>query len=231
MRSDRARHARALFDSVAARYDGPAAALSLGQYGRWRRELVRALDVARDALVLDVACGTGLIARDVEARSGGTVIGLDQSEHMLRAGGRARSVGGSADALPFPDACFDVVTFSYLLRYVDDPARALHELARVLRPGGVLGSVEFGVPPAAWARLGWRAYARGAFPVLCAPLGDGWREVGRFLPGSIEAWGKEWPIERQMVMWQEAGFERVRARRMTFGAGVVMVGRKHGDRA
>ena len=228
---DKERHARALFDGIATSYDVPAEALSFGQYGRWRRALVRGLDVPPGARALDVATGTGLIARDIEARSGATVFGLDQSEQMLRAGVRARSVGGTADALPFSDGVFDVVTFSYLFRYVPDAIATLHELTRVLRPGGMLGSVEFGVPRARLARLGWRVYARGVFPALCRMLGKGWRDVGGFLPGSIEAWARAWPVERQIEAWRAAGLTGVRARSLTLGTGIVMVGRKHDDTA
>lgn len=216
---------RAMFGAIAGRYAGPASLLSLGRYGAWRRALVRALDLAPGARVLDVASGTGLIARAIERRHGSRVVGVDLSESMLARGSGARAVG-DARRLPFPDGAFDGVVFSYLLRYVDDPPGTLAEMARVLRPGGVLGSVEFGVPAGRLARAGWRAYARGAFPVLCRAFGPGWREVGGFLGPSIEEWSRRWPLARQVDAWRAAGVGVGRARAMTLGTGVVIVGRK-----
>jgi len=228
---EKERHARALFEGIAPRYDGPAALLGLGQYGRWRRALADAIDVPPSGKVLDVATGTGSIARDIEGRHAVAVVGLDQSEPMLRAGRRRLVTAGTADALPYEDAAFDAVVFSYLLRYVPDPLATLRELARVLRPGGSLASVEFGIPQGRFTRLGWQAYARGLFPLLARIVSPGWRDVGRFLGPSIEAWDADWPLQRQVDAWHEAGIGEVDTRRLTFGTGVVMIGRKHGSRA
>ena len=219
---------RALFDGIAERYDGPAEVLSFGQYGRWRRALVRALHLSPDARVLDVATGTGLIAADIKRAYGCDVVGLDQSERMLaRAGARVdHRTGGNADALPFGDESFDTVVFSYLLRYVKDPEATLRELARVLRPGGTLASVEFGVPQAWWARAGWRAQALGVMPLVTKALSPGWAEVGSFLGPNIVNWARDWPVERQVDAWERAGVVDVRVRRMTFGTAVLLRGRK-----
>lgn len=234
MLGQRERRARALFDGIAAAYDLPAEVLSLGRYSRWRRALLGRLDVPRDARVLDVATGTGLIARGIEQRFGARVIGLDQSIGMLeasRARGARALVGGSADRLPFADATFDVVTFSYLFRYVPEPEATLRELVRVLRPGGILGSIEFGRPRSVVLRTGWRLYARLLFPALCFFLGPGWREVGAFLPRSIERWADDWPVPRQVDAWRAAGLDDVRVDTPTLGAGVVMVGWNRGQPA
>ena len=152
MRSPRTAHARRLFAGIGATYDRMGAILSFGQDPRWRRFLVSRVGPA--GLVLDVATGTGLVARTlVRSRSERRVIALDPSEPMLGEGAR-RSPGapivyvlGRAEELPFGDETFDALTVTYLLRYVDDPGETLAELVRVVRPGGVVSSLEFGVPP------------------------------------------------------------------------------------
>jgi demethylmenaquinone methyltransferase/2-methoxy-6-polyprenyl-1,4-benzoquinol methylase len=218
MLDERTRHARALFDGIAPAYGRPADVLSFGQYGRWRRALVRSLGLSSRDEVLDVATGTGLIARDIRNRYGCRVIGADQSEGMLAS---ARGVVGelmAADAnhLPFADTRFDAVVFSYLLRYVAHPPATLAELVRVLKPGGTL------------PRLGWRVHAQGVFPVASRAFGARWADVGTFLPGSIVDWIDEWPLERQARVWQDAGMEDVKIKQMFFGTGVLMKGHKHG---
>jgi len=113
--------------------------------------------------VLDVATGTGMVAAELLARADCTVVGIDQSAEMLAAArrrfadeadARVELIEGQAEALPFADESFDALTFTYLLRYVDDPAATMLELARVLRAGGRIASLEFGVPPWAPARSG-----------------------------------------------------------------------------
>ncbi|MFN2614976.1 MAG: class I SAM-dependent methyltransferase [Actinomycetota bacterium] len=223
MLDQRTSHATALFTGVAWNYESPAELLSFGQYARWRRALVRALPIERSSRVLDVATGTGLIARLLSERSD-HVAGVDLTPAMLRGGSNAAA---DARALPFAGATFDVVTFSYLLRYVDEPAAQLRELARVVKPGGWLGSVEFFLPRAAWARAGWNLYARGVFPFACRLFGKGWAEIGDFLPRSIVQWARAWPVDRQLEAWRAAGVEPVTVKPMTFGGtGLVITGRK-----
>jgi demethylmenaquinone methyltransferase/2-methoxy-6-polyprenyl-1,4-benzoquinol methylase len=185
--------------------------------------------------VLDVATGTGLVAAALIRCYGCRVVGLDQSAEML---GHARArLGdeprvelrlGEAERLPFPDASFDALTFTYLLRYVDDVPATLRELARVVRPGGVVGSLEFGVPPAPAARALWRGWTRLGLPLVGRAISRNWLEVGRFLGPSIEGYAAEWPVARLVDAWQAVGIGSVRARRMSFGAGVVMTGVRAG---
>jgi demethylmenaquinone methyltransferase/2-methoxy-6-polyprenyl-1,4-benzoquinol methylase len=232
--SPRARHARRLFDSIAGQYEWPAAVFGLGQYGRWRRALVAGLPLGPKARVLDVATGTGLVAREILRRApSARVVGLDQSAAMIREAAARRVPGfapvrGDAQRLPFPDETFDVVTFTYLLRYVDDPAATLRELARVLRPGGAMGSVEFGVPSSRPLRLAWEAYALVLFPTLAGAVSPAWRRVAHFLGRSIAAFDQAFPPERVEALWREAGLVGVRSLRMSFGGGIVTWGRKRG---
>ena len=229
--SSRQAHARRLFDSVAARYDWPAAVFGLGQYGRWRAEMVAGLDPAPKSRVLDVATGTGLVARDVSQRFDVRVVGLDQSAEMIREASARQTdnvalVRGDGQRLPFTDETFDVVIHTYLLRYVDDPAATLRELARVLKPGGEMASVEFGVPSVAVVRAAWKLYGRVFFRGLAPLVSRGWHDIGTFLPESIERWGREYNPARLESLWIDAGLHGVRTKRMSLGGGVVTWGRK-----
>ena len=229
--SGRQAHARTLFAGIGARYDAPASILGLGQYGRWRAEMVAGLDLAPKSIVLDVATGTGLVARDMIGRYDVRVVGLDQNTEMLAAAqGRGMDgvslLRGDGQRLPFDDGRFDAVTFTYLLRYVDDPEATVAELARVLRPGGVLASVEFGVPDARIVRAAWEVYAYWLFPALARVVSPGWREVGTFLGRSIAAFARDYPPERLEWIWRRAGLTGVRTKTMSLGGGVITWGRK-----
>ena len=231
--SPRKRHALELFSGLPGRYDRVGAVLSFGQDPRWRRALVAAIDPRPGQRVLDVATGTGLVASALAGR-GAAVVGLDQSEDMLavareRLGDRVRFVRGEAERLPFADAEFDALTFTYLLRYVDDPAATMRELARVVRPGGRIGMVEFGVPGSAPLRALWRVHTRVGLPLLGRVVSPAWLEVGRFLGPNIEAFHAREPD--LPALWRAAAIETVRERRMSFGAGLVMSGVRSGDRA
>jgi demethylmenaquinone methyltransferase/2-methoxy-6-polyprenyl-1,4-benzoquinol methylase len=232
-RSPRKRHALALFEGLPRYYDRMGAVLSFGQDPRWRRALVRAVDPQPGERFLDVATGTGMVAAALVRRSGCEVVALDQSEAMLaaararmgadpRLATRVRFVAGEAERLPFADAEFDGVTFTYLLRYVDDRAATMRELVRVLKPGGRIGMVEFGVPRAAPLRALWRVHTRVGLPLLGRLLSPAWFEVGRFLGPSIEGL---YGLEPDLVgLWEAAGIRDVRLWRASFGAGVVMWG-------
>ena len=220
--------AKELFAPLGPSYDRVGATLSFGQDLRWRRFLVERLP--RDGgHVLDVATGTGLVASELLQR-GFEVTGVDQSAEMLararaRFGPRIELVESSADALPFPDDAFDHLTVTYLLRYVDDPGATLRELARVVRPGGTVASLEFGVPSGV-ARPAWEVYVRAGLPLAGRVLRNGWKEVGDFLGGSIRSYWDAYPEGRQLALWDAAQVDDVALRRMSLGGGVVIWGRK-----
>jgi demethylmenaquinone methyltransferase/2-methoxy-6-polyprenyl-1,4-benzoquinol methylase len=200
--------------------------LSFGQDPRWRRFLVDRLP--RDGgHVLDLATGTGLVAQALLGR-GFRVTGLDQSTEMLdrareRFGDRVVLVEGSADELPFADASFDHLTFTYLLRYVDDPASTLVELARVVRPGGTIAMLEFGVPRGIW-RPAWNVWVGVGLPVAGRLISPGWHDVGRFLGPSIRSFHETYPEPVLLASWRAAGVEDVRRRDLSLGGGVVLWG-------
>jgi demethylmenaquinone methyltransferase / 2-methoxy-6-polyprenyl-1,4-benzoquinol methylase len=226
-----------LFSGLPRRYDLAGALLSFGQDPRWRRAMVRRVGALPDDRVLDVATGTGMVATALVRRYGCSVVGLDQSPEMLsgaqakldadpRLGGRIRLVCGQAESLPFDQGEFDHLTFTYLLRYVDDPGATLAELARVVRPGGRVASLEFMLPPNPLARSLWRVYTRGFMPVLGRLFSRDWYEVGRFLGPSIDELYARLPLDRQLELWRAAGIECVEARVMSFGGGVVVWGNR-----
>jgi demethylmenaquinone methyltransferase/2-methoxy-6-polyprenyl-1,4-benzoquinol methylase len=227
---DRARFARGLFASIAPEYDRMGAALSFGQDPRWRRFLVSKVNATPGSWVLDAATGTGLVSREL-ARRNLRVAALDPSRAMMRRGieaaraegldDRIRFVGGRAEALPFPDETFDAVTFTYLLRYVTDPAATVTELARVLRPGGLMASLEFHVPDAPWAHAGWWVHTRVIMPVAGWAVSPGWYRTGRFLGRDVTELYRRFPLPVQVRWWQDAGMSRVRTRPLSNGAAVV----------
>ena len=229
--------ARALFAGLPDRYDRLAAILSLGQDCRWRREMIDHAVSTGPATVLDVATGPAGVALALAARSDARITGLDVSEDMLGRGrrnvaaagrsGRIALVLGQGQRLPFPDATFDAVTFTYLLRYVADPAATIVELARVVRPGGTLASLEFAVPSNRVWRGAWWLYTRAILPVAGVVLGGrAWFDVGRFLGPSITAHYKGFPLAAHVAAWQDAGLDLVGVRRMSLGGGLVMWGRR-----
>jgi demethylmenaquinone methyltransferase / 2-methoxy-6-polyprenyl-1,4-benzoquinol methylase len=221
-----------LFAPLAPTYDRYARLLSFGQDPRWRRFLVSRVDVGPEHTVLDVATGTAAVAIELVRRTGCRVVGLDQSSEMLEAGRdrvddagldeRIELVEGRAERLPFGDASFDGLTFTYLLRYVDDPEATMRELARVVQPGGTIAMLEFGVPRGP-ARMAWELYVRACLPVLGAVVSPGWRRVGSFLGDSIRDFHRRFDVP---ALWRAAGIEGVQSRRLSLGGGLVVWGRR-----
>jgi demethylmenaquinone methyltransferase/2-methoxy-6-polyprenyl-1,4-benzoquinol methylase len=234
--SERRAHARRLFAPLGPSYDRYAHLLSLGQDPRWRSFLVSRVEAGPGDRVLDVATGTGAVAVELVRAHGCSVVGLDQSPEMLAVAhrrvaaaglsGEIQLVEGHADELPFDDGTFDGLTFTYLLRYVDDPAATLRELARVVRPGGTIASLEFAVPERALWRGLWELYVRVGLPVAGRAISPGWREVGGFLAGSIKGFYARYPLERLAALWREAGVVDIRLRRVSLGGAVVTWGRR-----
>ncbi|HWM14286.1 MAG TPA: class I SAM-dependent methyltransferase [Gaiellaceae bacterium] len=233
---ERNRAAQELFAPLAETYDRYARLLSFGQDPRWRDFLVSRVEARPVHAVLDVATGTAAVAIELARRHGCTVVGVDQSADMLAEGRRrvaAAGLAGSvelrearAEELPFADASFDGLTFTYLLRYVEDPGATMRELARVVRPGGRIAMLEFFRPPSALPRLGWELYVRAGLPAAGGLISPGWAEVGRFLGPSIRGFWARTSPDRLRDLWQEAGIEDVRGRLLSLGGGIVVWGRR-----
>ena len=233
--SARTRHARELFAPLGPTYDRYARLLSFGQDPRWRSFLVSRIP-ADARRVLDVASGTAAVAIElVRADPARTAVGVDQSPEMLAAGRERVGRAGLSDRielresraedLPFADAEFDALTFTYLLRYVDDVPATLVELVRVVRPGGTVAMLEFGLPRGVW-RPFWELYVRVGLPGAGAVVSPSWGGVGRFLGPSIRDFWNDWPEPRLLDAWRGAGITDVAARRLSLGGGIVVWGRR-----
>ncbi len=227
--------ARRVFAGLPDRYDQLAECLSFGQNGRWRAALVDAVAAGAPGRILDVATGTAGVALALRARTGAEVLGVDLDEGMARRGRAnvARHGGGipivlaRGEQLPLPDASVDALSFCYLLRYVEDPAHALVELARVVRPGGLVASLEFLVPEQPFWHAIWWLYTRTVLPAAGAACGGlPWYRVGRFLGPSISAHYRRYPVRWTVAAWEAAGLADVQVRRMSLGGGLVMWGRR-----
>jgi demethylmenaquinone methyltransferase/2-methoxy-6-polyprenyl-1,4-benzoquinol methylase len=232
---DRNRFAQQLFAPLPGRYDLLAEVLSLGQNGRWRGAMVDQIVPGAPTRILDVATGTAGVAMQLASRTGGSVIGADltlgmlqRGRHRLAAFGLVERIplaAGRAEQLPFPDASFDALTFTYLLRYVDDPAATLQELGRVVRPGGTMASLDFLAPPRRFWRAWWWIYTRGVLPLAGLVTGGrAWYRVGRFLGPNISEHYRRFPVSSIVDAWRRAGFDDIQVRTMSLGGGVVMRG-------
>lgn len=209
-------YVRRLFTTIADRYDLITRVLSYGQDARWKARLVAMANVTADERALDLACGTGDIARAVGA-GGARTIGLDITHRMLqlastRSGG-IRWITGDMINLPFRSASFDVVTTGYGLRNVPDLDAALDEIARVLRPGGRLLSLDFNRPESAVIRGVYLAYLTAVGAAL------GWLlhrdpDTYRYIPASI----RRYPGARGVAGKMGArGFANIRVVPLLFG--------------
>jgi len=207
------RYVRALFATIADRYDFITVALSYGQDRRWKRRLVDLASPRAGAHALDLATGTGDIAFALAAR-GAHVVGLDITARMIELAQSKidRSASGFAPhflvgdmlALPFPDASFDIVTTGYGLRNVPNLALAIQEIHRVLKPGGRMLSLDFNRPSNAVVRAAYLMYLNTVGATI------GWilhrdPDTYRYIPASI----RQYPGAAAVVrMLGEQGMDR-----------------------
>ncbi len=234
---DANRFAQTLFAPLPERYDRLAELLSMGQNRRWRRAMVDHIVPDEPELILDVASGPAGVALQLADRTRARVVGVDLTLEMLRQGQRTvgergmanqvQLVAGRAEQAPFADGTFDALTFTYLLRYVDDPQATLIELARLVKPGSAVASLEFLVPQNRFWRFWWWGYTRLLLPAGgWLTGGKAWFEVGRFLGPNISAHYRRYSVDWTIEAWRRAGFTDVGARRMSLGGGLIMWGRR-----
>lgn len=228
--------ARHLFDGIATSYDTPAQVFSLFQYIYWRRFLVSRLKLAPQSLVLDVGTGPGGVASYIARQGGCRVVGADLSEHMLRQAQmnlqtskltpQVSLVNARAENLPFPDRAFDVVVFTFLFRYVEEPNHLIRELARVLKPGGQIATLEFYVPGGSILHPLWLLHTRLVMPLGTRFMSSGWREVGSFLGPSISGFFRRYTLGELERMWVQEGLTDVQTKVLSRGGAFVMWGQK-----
>lgn len=199
-----------MFDRVAPRYDVANQVLSFGSDQHWRRCAVAALAPRRGEVILDVATGTGRLARELQA-SGATPVALDFSWNMLAAGAASERragdaplawVNGDGTRLPLADDSVDAVTISFGIRNLPDPRAGLAEFARVTRPGGRLVVCEFSTPTAGWFRTVYEDYLIAALPRIAEVVSSD-AAAYTYLAESILAW----PDQEAFAGWLvEAGW-------------------------
>lgn len=210
-----------MFDGVAPTYDALNRLLSLGLDQGWRRRAVAALGPLAGRRLLDVCAGTLDLSALCEA-AGATVLASDFSQEMLSRGrGKlgAPLIRADALALPFADASFDALICGFGLRNLDDPARGLREMRRVLRPGGRCVILDFFRPRRTVSRAVQTLYNQQILP-LVGGLISGDKEAYRYLARSIDRFSPREEIER---LGYDAGFSAVRGEDLTLGIASLVV--------
>jgi demethylmenaquinone methyltransferase/2-methoxy-6-polyprenyl-1,4-benzoquinol methylase len=233
--ADKDQRVRRMFAAIASSYDLNNRVHSFWRDQAWRRRGVAMCRVKTSDHVLDAACGTGDLAEAFTAAGAARVCGVDFTEPMLdlarRKAGRARRrpgqvtpeyVTGDIMDLPFADAGFDIVSIAFGIRNVSDPARALREFRRVLRPGGRLLVLEFSQPENRLLRALNALYCGHIMPLTATLLAADRSGAYRYLPRSVETFADRGQLAAMMA---DAGFTGVEQRPMTFGVCTAHVGR------
>jgi len=203
---------RSMFDAIAPRYDMVNRLMTFGLDQSWRRETITALALPENALLLDVACGTGDLSR-LARRRRYRVIGADLSRGMLAANHTGTPLlQADCSRLPFPDGVFDGIVCGYALRNFTDLPAALAETARVVRPGGRLAMLEVDAPTSPFLRTGYDVWFTRVVPRLGAALSD--RDAYDYLPRSV-AYLPTTPVLRRLLT--EAGYSGVGIRPLAGG--------------
>lgn len=204
-----------MFDRISGRYDAMNSVMSAGLHHRWRARTADAAGVAAGDAALDVCCGTGDLALELRRRVGpaGRVVGLDFSAPMLElaarksvaAGTEVEWVEGNALELPFGDASFDAATVGFGVRNVADVPRGIHEMARVVRPGGRVAILEITTPQRPPLKWFYSVWFDRVVPLLGTVAGD--REAYTYLPSSVRRFP---PAHELAALMHEAGLRDVR---------------------
>lgn len=222
----------AMFDAIAPVYDRMNTIMTGGLDGRWRRAAVEATGVGTGSDVLDVACGTGKLAAALARRVGpsGRVVGVDLAPAMVDRAA-ADNAGfpwlefrvGDALALPFDDGEFGAATTAFGLRNLPDFEAGFREMARVVRPGGMVVCLELSVPRPRWWGRTYHATFRLFAPLAGSAFGH--RGAYEYLPASLDGFPRPVALARTMG---DAGLVEVSFRRLALGAVALHRGRVPG---
>jgi len=216
---EKVRAVRGMFDAIAPRYDLVNRVMTFGLDVGWRRRTVRALALPADSLVLDLACGTGDLCRELHA-AGYRPVGVDLSFGMLSsARTSAPLVQGDVLALPVPAGIVDGVTCGFALRNLADLGTFFAELARVVRVGGRIALLEVATPSNPVLRAGHAVYFGRVVPVVGGLLSD--RAAYRYLPKSVAYLPTP---DEMLAMLREAGFDGVERRMLSGGISQLIIG-------
>jgi len=225
--ADKRRRVREMFAAIAPSYDLNNRLHSFWQDQRWRRKAVKLAQLKPSDVVVDVACGTGDLTLAFAGAKPRAAYGIDFTFEMLPIAKRKseisdsqsqisnpRYVNGDAQSLPLPDACCDVVSIAFGIRNVQDPAKALVEFRRVLRPGGRVIILEFSLPTNALLRGLYNFYFKQILPRTATWISGDKTGAYRYLPQSVNTFiGRS----AMMSMMRDAGFGQVEQHAMTFG--------------
>lgn len=226
----KATYVRALFSGVPKEYDRLLQILTFGQDARWRRLAIEAAAPPEGGRVLDLATGTGVFAFDWVDRMPVSVTALDLTPAMLRHAATQCTeqgctslelVNGRTESLPFPDRAFDAVSIGLALRNLTDLEASFSEMARVLKPGGRMVSVDFTRPSLSVFRHIYYLYLCHGLPAVGRTVSQEWEATFEWLWRSILRF---YDVETVVDLIRRAGFRRVTIRSLTGGIATMIVG-------
>ena len=219
----RTQNVRDMFNQIATRYDLLNGIVSLGLDRGWRKKTVEELQLAPRGVVLDLACGTSPLAKDIES-AGLTAVGLDISEQMmLNSPVKAVHVLGDCLSLPVKGESVEGVVCGFALRHFVSVAPLLREAARVLCPYGRLALLELDIPKPGWLKWGHSIYCRNFIPLVGRLLAD--KSAYEYLVESLDMLPAHGLLERELA---EAGFEDVQRFSLSSGIAQLVTATKMG---
>ncbi|HEC2173840.1 TPA: demethylmenaquinone methyltransferase [Staphylococcus delphini] len=215
-----------VFQNISGKYDRLNNIISFEQHKVWRKKVMKEMNVQAGTIALDVCCGTAdwTIALSQAVGPEGEVTGLDFSENMLKVGeektahmDNIRLVQGDAMALPFDDNAFDYVTIGFGLRNIPDYSKALSEMYRVLKPGGMAVCLETSQPTMPVFKQGYRLYFKFVMPIFGKIFAKSKQEYEWLQQSAFD-----FPdCETLKKMFEDVNFENVKVRSFTGGVAAM----------